>query len=271
MTVYAVNYPLAYFAGRLGGEQVQALLPAPADVDPAFWQPDPDTIVAYQRADLILLNGAGYARWVNTATLPLRTVVNTSAAFADRYIPLESSTTHSHGPRGAHSTGDTAFTTWLDLDLAARQAGEVAGAMTRVRPALGPIIDGNLARLRQELVDLDQRIAKLVGQDRARPMIGSHPVYQYLARRYAMNVRSVHWEPRELPSKAQWTELENLLEEHPAEWMIWEADPLTDTAARLESLGVRSLVFDPGANVPESGDFLSTMRENARSLARAYD
>ena len=52
-TVYTVNYPLAYFARRIRQEQVKVVFPAPPDVDPAFWNPDPETIVAYQEADLI--------------------------------------------------------------------------------------------------------------------------------------------------------------------------------------------------------------------------
>ena len=69
LTVYVVNYPLQFFAERIGGEHVNVVFPAPADVDPAYWMPDTPTIAAYQQADLILLNGAGYARWVNKVML----------------------------------------------------------------------------------------------------------------------------------------------------------------------------------------------------------
>ncbi len=86
LTVYAVNYPLQYFAERIGGNLVQVVFPAPEDVDPAFWKPDVATILAYQQADLILLNGAAYAAWVQVVSLPLSKLVNTSAAFADQYI-----------------------------------------------------------------------------------------------------------------------------------------------------------------------------------------
>ena len=35
LTVYVVNYPLEYFAGRVGGEHVEVFLPVPANADPA--------------------------------------------------------------------------------------------------------------------------------------------------------------------------------------------------------------------------------------------
>ena len=60
LSVYVVNYPLQYFAERIGGPDVRVVFPAPADGDPAFWKPSPEQIAAYQKADLILLNGASY-------------------------------------------------------------------------------------------------------------------------------------------------------------------------------------------------------------------
>ncbi len=63
LSVYVVNYPLKYFAERIGGDLVEVQFPAPADEDPAFWKPAAEVVTAYQQADVILLNGAGYAKW----------------------------------------------------------------------------------------------------------------------------------------------------------------------------------------------------------------
>ena len=41
LVVYTVNYPLAYFAERIGGEAVEVHFPAPPDEDPAYWEPAP--------------------------------------------------------------------------------------------------------------------------------------------------------------------------------------------------------------------------------------
>ena len=82
LSVYAVNYPLAYFAERIGGDAVRVTLPVPTGIDPANWQPAPEDILAFQQADLILLNGAGYAEWVQTAALPNNSLVETSRGFS---------------------------------------------------------------------------------------------------------------------------------------------------------------------------------------------
>jgi len=51
--------------------------------------------------------------------------------------------------------------------------------------------------------------------------------------------------------------------------MLWEAEPLAETAAQLEALGVRVVVFDPCGNRPDEGDWLSVMRSNIQALTDA--
>jgi len=268
LTIYTVNYPLAYFAERLAGDLADVRFPAPPDVDPAFWKPDADIVAAYQRADLILLNGAGYARWVNMVSLPRSRLVDTSRAFANRYIQAPSAVTHSHGPGGEHAHGGTAFTTWLDLAQAAQQAEAIAQALIRKRPETKDRIARNLAALKSDLLELDARIGEIAASSADLPLLASHPVYQYLARRYGLNLRSVLWEPETVPNRQQWGELERLLGEHRAQWMLWEAEPAQESVERLRALGVQSVVFNPCANRPASGDFLSVMRNNAGNLQR---
>jgi zinc transport system substrate-binding protein len=85
-----------------------------------------------------------------------------------------------------------------------------------------------------------------------------------------MNIKSVHWEPVELPDDQQWMELQANLKEHPAEWLIWEASPDPAIVAKLASIGINSAVFDPCANVPGRGDFITVMQSNIENLGRAY-
>ena len=41
LSVFVVNYPLSYFAERIGGDKVNLSFPAPADDDPATGRPTP--------------------------------------------------------------------------------------------------------------------------------------------------------------------------------------------------------------------------------------
>jgi zinc transport system substrate-binding protein len=263
LSVYVVNYPLQYFAERIGGELVEVVFPATGDVDPAYWSPEPETAAAYQQADLVLLNGAGYAKWIRRTSLSSRKLIDTSAAFRDRYIPLEDAVAHTHGPAGAHAHEGLAFTTWLDPVLAMGQARAIAEAFEAVRPDSEVVFRERFGALEADLQTLDQELSAAANAIGDQPLLFSHPVYQYLIRRYRLNGRSLHWEPDEAPSTPMWRELEELLEDHPARWMIWEGTPEPETVLGLQRLGIQSAVFEPAGNVPAAGDFLSVMSRNA--------
>lgn len=268
--VYTVNYPLQYFAQRIAGADADVVLPVPADVDPAFWKPDTESILALQRADLILLNGAGYAKWLDKVSLPSHKLIDTSAGFRDRYINVQAGVAHSHGPQGEHSHRGTASTTWLDLSQAAEQARAVKNALSRLIPAREKTFAANFSALAQELDKLDTKMKTIVARDPSQPLLASHPVYQYLARRYSLNIRSVTWEPDSMPPDREWLGVEALLREQPARWMLWEASPMTGIAERLLQAGVQATVFDPCANRPQEGDFMSVMAANIASLERVF-
>jgi zinc transport system substrate-binding protein len=266
LSVYVVNYPLAYMAQRIGGAEVNVSFPAPAEEDPAHWSPAPETVAAYQGADLILLNGADYAKWVAQASLPPARLVDTGAAYAERLIPLEEAVTHAHGPEGEHAHVGVAFTTWLDPTLALEQSRATAAAFEKARPGQAAAFRERLASLEADLTALDTRLEATAAAIGDRALLFSHPVYQYLERRYDLNGQSVHWEPDAEPSERQWAEVEKLLETHRAEWMVWEAEPLPSIATRLKQRGVTSVVFDPCSRTPGQGDLLSVMGSNVDRL-----
>lgn len=271
LIIYTVNYPLKYFAERIAGDHATVVFPAPPDVDPVFWTPDLETTKAFQGADLILLNGATYAKWTMKATLPQFRCVNTSKAFKDNYIEVTDIVTHSHGMGGDHSHSGTAFTTWLDLEQAATQAEAIMKALSRRLPEDAESFEKNFRLLEKDLLALDTEIEKIVARKPDMPVVASHPVYQYLARRYGLNLESVMWEPEEMPTEEQWKELEYGLEAHPARWMIWEGEPNPESVKKLEKLGVRSIVFNPCASAPGEGDFLTVMQENVTNLRMAFE
>ena len=270
LKIVASNYPLAYFAERLGGALASVSFPVPAGTDPAYWKPDPKAVGEMQKADLILLNGAGYEHWLVRVALPRLKQADTSAGFKDRYIRIENAVAHSHGPGGTHSHAGTAYTTWLDFEQAGLQAQAVADALAKKRPEWRSTVMDKLTALRAELAALDAELQGIARSKPKLPLLASHPVYQYLARRYGLNLDSVHWEPKAMPSAEEWTGLEQSLAARPARWMIWEAQPAPEIAAKLKSLGVASLVFAPCAERPESGDLLTAMHANLENLKAAF-
>ena len=268
--VAVTNYPLQYFTERIVGDHIEVIFPIPSDVDPAFWVPEPGGVLAFQSADVILLNGASYSKWLDKVTLPRRKLVNTSQPFKDRYIQIQDVTTHRHGPQGKHAHAGLAFTTWIDFQQAIQQAEAVLNAVVNLTPQSKKPFETNFLDLKNDLLALDRRLEQIVANNREQPLVASHPIYDYFARRYDLNIRSVLWEPDDVPDARQWLELETLLKNHPAKWMIWEGEPNSQSVEQLQSLGIDSVIFDPAGNVPEGGDFLSIMGQNVESLKQAF-
>jgi zinc transport system substrate-binding protein len=266
LVVFAVNQPLADFAARIGGAHVAVTMAAPAGTDPADWRPDAEQVAAAQAADLLLLQGAGYAPWVARATLDDTKLVDTTAPIREQMIREPQATTHQHGPEGAHSHAGLSTRTWLDPSLAAGQAAAIEQALVRAAPQYAAAFAAGRAALDAELAALDERLRAATADLGETPLIFSHPVYDYLIRRCALDGVSLHWEPDEAPTASQWADLEALLAEHPARVVLFEAAPLAETGHRLEALGLSSRVLSPCGGVQPEGDSLTCLAAAAATL-----
>ena len=268
--VAVVNYPLAYFVERIAGDLVEVHFPA-MEGDPAFWTPTSSDVRKFQSANLVLLNGASYAKWTGQASLPDSKSVNTGAAFADQVIVEKESATHQHGQAGEHNHTGTAFTTWIDFQQAQQQAAAVHRALADLLPAHGDTLGINFSALQLDLTSLNSELRGIAADLGDTPLLGSHPVYQYLARGYDLNIRSVHWEPDAMPAAEGWAELAELRNTHPARVLLWEDAPDKSIVNELKAQGVRSVVFAPCANRSGNGtdNWLKVMRANVEALRSA--
>jgi zinc transport system substrate-binding protein len=277
--VWTTFYPTTYFterlAGRLGGGFVTVVCPLPADADPASWQPDATALQGYQAADLVVVNGAHFEAWVETASLPTSRVVDVSAGFANRWIKLEGSSTHSHGPAGTHTHAGTDGHTWNDPLNAKEQADVIRRALMHLLPEKAAAIDANSAKLAKDLDLLDASFRALGKLPEGRSLYASHPAWNYLAARYGWPVVGLLLEPENPLSDEEVAQVKASLAAKPGTHILWEDTPLPATAERLQKeLGLTSLVVPPcESESPEDRaagrDWLVRMQANAETLRAA--
>jgi zinc transport system substrate-binding protein len=267
-TVYVTSYPLKRFAESIASNSVHIVFPVPADMNPIFWMPDPGTIADMQKADLIVLNGATFEKWLAFVSLPPSKLVDTSTEFKAAYIRVKDAVTHSHGAQGEHTHVGIHYATWLDFNLAVRQARVIEKAFSALLPEQKPSFNANYQRLSEALKRLDRLAASIGGDIGARPLLASHPFLEYFARRYSLNLKSLHWFHGSVPDAGQWKEFKEILKQHPAKWMIWEAQPVGASIEKLKSVGIDSIVFNPCYSAPSDGDFVVTMEKNLENLMR---
>ncbi|MEM7603047.1 MAG: metal ABC transporter substrate-binding protein [Verrucomicrobiota bacterium] len=266
LKVQAANYPLAYFAERIATEAFEIEYLVDPDVDPAFWRPSDEAMIAFQQADIILRNGATYSKWMHHASLPVSAIVDSSREFREDFIETEGEL-HTHGDGTVHSHGGIAFTTWLDFRQAAIQAEAIARRFAAVKPAEAVSIQANLDSLMSDLSELDSGMKALGARIGSTPLLASHPIYQYMSRAYGLNVESLEWEPEMIMTDDSLADFAELQSSHEASWMIWEASPSPENVTALAAQGVRGMVIDPCANRPEEGDWLAVMKQNLVNLS----
>lgn len=262
--IVVVNNPLLYFTQRLIGDEVNVRLLAPADSDPASWQPTVEDVLQIQGAELLLLNGAAYSSWLNKVSVSSNKLVVTSETAKDQWIALDKQVTHSHGPGGEHAHGSYAFTTWMDMSLAQLQAEAVAEALQKKWPEKQNDIDERLMSLSAELDALDREYTEAAAAHGNRQIIYSHPVYQYFERRYQLPGISLHWEPDVMPSDEQWQALSDIKTDRML--FIWEAQPSLEIIERMGEMGIAFVVLDPAANIQSDG-WMAVQRRNIARLA----
>lgn len=254
--VVVVNYPLQFLTERLVGDAAEVVFPVPADVDPSFWRPSIADISAIQSADLILLNGAGFATWVDRVSLPRSKLVNTTSVIEDQFVFTES-ITHSHGDGGEHSHEGVASYVWLDPTLAIAQAEAIAAAIAGRQLAPADEVYARYDILRSELEALDALAKTSLAGLGETSMIATHPRYHYFARRYGLEISSLEWEAGAAPTEDELEDLRALVEDTGAQVLIWEAEPSSDAFAATEDLGLSNIVFPPLSRLPDRTSFLA--------------
>ena len=253
--VFTTFYPLQYFAERLAGSHATVICPLPTDADPITWQPDNASIVAFQNADALFTNGAGFEKWLSTVNLPAATTHDTSQGFADQFVHYEDATTHSHGPDGDHAHEGLDGHTWLNPLLAQKQVR----AMFDVLQGIEEIPSENYTSLSNDL----QQVADELDTVPIVPLLASHPAYNYIRAQWNWNITNLDLDPAIVPD----AESIASIQAHPAKIMLWESQPAPEVVAALAPK--QCLVCSPCETPPEEGDYLSVMQANIQRLKDA--
>ena len=138
-------------------------------------------------------------------------------------------------------------------------------------PEQKSVFTTNFDKLKLALEKLDKNMTSVAGNLSGNSLIGSHPVYQYLAKGYGLEIKSVHFEPNEIPNEKQWTEMSKFISGTKPNLMFWEMNPRVETQRKLAEMNIQVSVFNPCANKPKNGDFISVMNDNFNSAARVFE
>jgi zinc transport system substrate-binding protein len=263
LRVRTTSFPADFLVARIAGERVDRIHLLPAGEDAPFWQPSAELVASLTDADLIVANGAGFERWMATATLPGSRVVDSSAGL--ELIEIEART-HSHGARSEHSHAGIDPHTWSDPIVYLQQARTVHDALVAADPDGAEAYGAGLSALAGELEALDVAFQPILSQLKARPLAASHPAFNYLARRYGLSLRSFDFDPEEPPGAEALARFEGWADGQEVPVLLWEAPPAEAVVAVFGD-PVRHVFVSP-LEQPVAGnyDYIAQARANLRTF-----
>src|SRR6185436_8888983 len=155
----------------------------------------------------------------------------------------EHATTHSHGGSAPHTHAGLDGHTWMDPLLALEEEHAVLAGMCRAFPQHAEAFRANARGVESDLRGLHEQLDMLAMRLRAARILASHPAYNYLARRYRFEVRTIDLDPAAELTREEKAALSAAMDTGAKNLLLWESGP--GAAAAGVPPGIVSVVYAP--------------------------
>jgi zinc transport system substrate-binding protein len=268
-TVVASFYPLYFIAERVAGRYNDVIDLTPPGVEPHEYE-----LSVRQVAEIDNARVGFYERGV--APSVDQAMDNDSPGRAldvTDVVPLAAPVSGS-GVESTSDDKDPHF--WLDPSLMAQAATAFADTMAEADPDHAAYYRTQGRRLAADLRRLDTAYADTLASCRIRTVVVSHDAFEYVARRYHLDVVPIAGiEPDAEPSFQRLHDLAGLIRDRGVTTVFFETLASPELAESLAGdVGVRAAVLDPIEGLTSAdpdATYLTLMRQNLAALAKAGD
>ena len=190
ITVVASFYPLYEFASRVVGDRAEVSSLVPAGVEPHDWEPTAEDVSRGRAADVMVINGASFERWVDE--MEAKVVANTSEGIEFNYKEGKEVGDDEHGHGDATGGGAVNPHIWLDPILAKHQIDKIRDVMVSSATANADYYNQNADRFTAELDSLDAFIRSELADCDKSDFIAFHDAFTHFSERYGLRQHSIH-------------------------------------------------------------------------------
>jgi len=281
LAVAAGFYPYAFLAERIGGEAVEVTNLTEPGSEPHDLELTPQQVGALSETDLVVYS-AGFQPAVDEA------VEQQAAARAFDVlsaVELRTAEEGGHGDEheGEHAEGDDAHAdeasggadphVWLDPTRLATIGTALADRLAEVNPEGADGYRSRAEELTAELTALDDELRAGLATCQRRQIVTSHDAFGYLAGAYGLEqVAVAGLSPEDEASPQRLAEVAAQAEEDGVTTIFFEelvSPAVAESLAR--EVGATATVLSPLEGAPETGDYVSAMRDNLAALRTALD
>jgi zinc transport system substrate-binding protein len=261
-------YPYEFVTERVGGPDVEVTNLTQPGAEPHDLELSPQQVGALGDTDLVVYS-RGFQPAVDEAV---------EQHAADRSfdvleaVELREGTHEEDGEEEEHpgdESGDPHV--WLDPVRLATIAGAIADQLGELSPDRARTFEQRALELSAELKALDSELREGLSQCERNEIVTSHDAFGYLADAYDLEqVSLTGLSPEDKASPKRLAEVARFAKEHGVTTIFFEelvSPKVAESLAR--EVGAEAKELSPLEGPPETGDYLTAMRENLASLRTA--
>jgi zinc transport system substrate-binding protein len=271
-------FPISEIAEKVGSEKVAVTNITPIGVGPHDYEPTPKEVILLNKADLVILNGAGMESWSEDIVSNLKEKNIPVLILADHVSTLieheegnsEENNHHHHGKYDPHFL--------IDPVIYMEEIDSVTNTIIGIDPENSDYYKENSKAYSEKILELHQTLSSELSNCRIRTIVTNHEAFNYFAKRYGLELIAIAGiSPDVEPSSKKLAELANLIEEKDVKYIFTETLVSPKFAQTLaEETGAKTLILNPMGGltkdeVEEGKDYIIVSRENLSNLKTALE
>jgi len=188
LKVVATVAPVGALAAEVGGDHIELRTLVSAGADPHSYEISSKDRRALSDADVILRNGLGLDRFLDSALADDSEKVVTVTAGVRLRVPNEDSDNHTEDD--GHDHGDVDPHVWQDVDNAKVMVANIAAALAEADPDHAADYRANADAYAARLDEVDAEVRDLIASIPAenRKVVVNHDAFGYFTDRYGLEV-----------------------------------------------------------------------------------
>lgn len=283
LQVVTTFLPITQFTRAVAGDRAEVTQLLPVNVGPHDYQAKPDDAQTLARANVLVKNGLEMETFLddlvaNAGNSNLKVIDSSDGVKTITTESIEGeSHDHDHGGEekaNGHDHGEFNPHIWLDPKRAIQQVENIRDGLIAADPAGKAIYTANAATYIQQLQDLDSETANLLQPFTGKTFIVLHDFAPYFADSYNLKASYLVDIPEDNPSPEDVKRVMNTVKDSNLKTLLTEPQSGSSSFEALANdLKVRVSTFDPmetGAADAQPEDYLTTMRQNVKTLVNAF-
>lgn len=267
LKIYTSFYTMYDFASKIAGDKAEVINLVTDGSEPHEWEPSTTDMVALEKADILIYNGAGMEHWVEQVFDSLENdIILVEASKGIDIIGEE------------EADGDSDPHVWLDAKNAKLQMENIKNALVQADEANAQYYEDNYQTYAAKFDELDNELTNRLGALQDKNIIVSHEAFSYLCKAYGLQQTSIgDLEADAEPDANRIAEIIEFAKENNVTTIFFE-ELVSPKVANViaDEIGADTAVLNPiegltDEQVKAGEDYFSLMKANMDVLEKALN